>query len=200
MLVYAVYGFNLIREANPVATQASRLSYSDMAIVSISSEKPTPWRPRQRACDPAVDVVSISSEKPTPWRLGSIVAHCKNRCFNLIREANPVATQCRNRCASYLCFNLIREANPVATSRREHCRHYRRRVSISSEKPTPWRPCILVTHDRVTYVSISSEKPTPWRRRYASRGLRSQCKPLFARHKLKAPVLKAFQLVVVKYT
>ncbi len=62
--------------------------------------------------------VSISGEKPIPWRLyppwRSVAAP---PCFNLRREANPLATALsRGMGIPQTSFNLRREANPLATT------------------------------------------------------------------------------------
>src|SRR6266852_1606556 len=91
----------------------------------------------------ALPEVSISGEKPIHWRLrAGILSFQGNLCFNLRREANPLATSGSNLdCATYILFqsqarsqstgdasqsppaphqlasfNLRREANPLATA------------------------------------------------------------------------------------
>ncbi len=133
--------FNLRREANPLATcdgvsvaesmypfqsQARSQSPGDemlqwpsvrRAIVSISGEKPIPWRrlASSSSASPYLFQSQARSQSPGDVNLrrredGDI------KCFNLRREANPLATASRysgRACIS--CFNLRREANPLAT-------------------------------------------------------------------------------------
>ncbi len=159
--------------------------------VSISGEKPIPWR-RARPIQLflVVGVVSISGEKPIPWRLVQAY-RCvlEQECFNLRREANPLATL--TGCSVLYwncCFNLRREANPLATYPFFTHSISGIRVSISGEKPIPWRRddssrlqprfiCFNLRReanplatpqrgravDQDIIVSISGEKPIPWR-------------------------------------
>src|SRR6266702_473877 len=111
-------------------------------------------------------MVSISSEMPAPWRpLRQLRYHRLRVCFNLKRDASPVATwtqlgssfalalfQSQARCQprgddEHLgrCqrgaqrFNLKRDASPVATAISESGLAINSAVSISSEVPAPWR-------------------------------------------------------------
>ncbi len=63
--------------------------------------------------------VSISGEKPIPWRQ-RFIEHIRVRHtgFNLRREANPLATPPMPRVGMMAAsFNLRREANPLATAK-----------------------------------------------------------------------------------
>ncbi len=170
----------------------SRRNHIDREKVSISGEKPIPWRPdvvrgcptkvyvfqsQARSQSPgdeadvyivlATDAVSISGEKPIPWRRG--------------HSSPPLVLQCS--------FNLRREANPLAT-RMLIVRHARAGLfqsqarSQSPGDPTQSRP--VSRHDR---VSISGEKPIPWRRASSAAGeqdphsfnLRREANPLATR-------------------
>src|SRR6266702_4471162 len=110
--------FNLKRDASPVATMKTFTALVIINGVSISSEMPAPWRPldsepeedmdapfqSQARCKPRGDhmstaelaqkcYVSISSEMPAPWRqqLREVLRR-DTLCFNLKRDASPVAT------------------------------------------------------------------------------------------------------------
>ncbi len=110
--------FNLRREANPLATHLNPHESVVRASVSISGEKPIPWRPSP-------------SLAPGSYWLG----------FNLRREANPLATS-KGLSVSGVChlsFNLRREANPLATYVVVYMIQMKIGVSISGEKPIPWR-------------------------------------------------------------
>ncbi len=96
-------GFNLKREANPLATNWRCNACFGLFKVSISSEKPTLWRLVVTIAIPVNRFVSISSEKPTLWRRDlPTVDHVGDLCFNLKREANPLATT---------IFTWVRESN-----------------------------------------------------------------------------------------
>ncbi len=85
--------FNLRREANPLATVLARLLAVPSHCVSISGEKPIPWRPYRAFALGNCWYVSISGEKPIPWRLAHQVSlSTAVYGFNLRREANPLAT------------------------------------------------------------------------------------------------------------
>jgi len=110
-------GFNLRREAIPLATakidrvvifvsvfQSQTRSHppGDCLVynigtaggaVSISDEKPSPWRRAWRCHCRYWTGVSISDEKPSPWRRHKHTrGKERGRCFNLRREAIPLAT------------------------------------------------------------------------------------------------------------
>ncbi len=111
--------------------------------VSISSEKPTLWRPSQSdpvrlgLCD-----VSISSEKPTLWRqTGKLSASAAVKCFNLKREANPLATHTSHVAMRlrYVMFQSQARSQPSGDSANISLCVNNAMVSISSEKPTLWR-------------------------------------------------------------
>ncbi len=110
--------FNLKRDASPVATMKTFTALVIINGVSISSEMPAPWRPldsepeedmdapfqSQARCQPRGDhmsteelaqkcYVSISSEMPAPWRrVPRLSIAIASMCFNLKRDASPVAT------------------------------------------------------------------------------------------------------------
>ncbi len=62
--------------------------------ISISDEKPGPWRRRHLWRNRDRRLISISDEKPGPWRLsvGEVTAGFDTN-FNLRREARPLATK-----------------------------------------------------------------------------------------------------------
>jgi len=111
-------GFNLKRDASPVATNNG--NYNHGFFFGFQS---------QARCQPRGDLsgigariggnnVSISSEMPAPWRLWIRQAMIpRSLSFNLKRDASPVATT-RERMKSSRAkgFNLKRDASPVATS------------------------------------------------------------------------------------
>jgi hypothetical protein len=88
--------------------------------VSISGEKPGHWRLCHNFRFCWIPSVSISGEKPGHWRhhrSARKAGQCL--CFNLRREARPLATSHRGRQSlGPLCFNLRREARPLATASR----------------------------------------------------------------------------------
>src|SRR6266566_3031643 len=135
-------------------------------------------------------VISISDEMPGPWRPELVESHdLRQSNFNLRREARPLATpsfipehqfkrqfqsQTRSQAPGDLLYLQIQSLNT--------------RISISDEKPGPWRRCPLVyplisiylfqsqtrsqapgdynafTHSLLCwFISISDEKPGPWR-------------------------------------
>src|SRR5579884_2738341 len=85
--------FNLKREAAPVATRRRDPLQLVYGLVSISNEKP-PRLPQQ--CNVSalrLRRVSISNEKPPRLPPRVFASTCQQRfCFNLKREAAPVAT------------------------------------------------------------------------------------------------------------
>ena len=110
--------------------------------VSISNETPALWRRPRAGCRTASILVSISNETPALWRpIDGKVVQDGRACFNLKRDASPVATSSvwsQQGAASgvamsnetpalwrlsitvrslpvYLRFNLKRDASPVAT-------------------------------------------------------------------------------------
>ncbi len=135
-------------------------------------------------------IVSISGEKPIPWRPVPIRMDDNEMwSFNLRREANPLATITPH--APYMRFCLFqsqaRSQSPGDASC-SCCSAIVSVVSISGEKPIPWRhlkvttcvstipsfnlrreanplaTLILASRDQADFpVSISGEKPIPWR-------------------------------------
>ncbi len=109
--------------------------------VSISGEKPIPWRLGDRDIQPIILDVSISGEKPIPWRpRKSGKRHSRQRMFqSQARSQSPgddhASRQSRDKSA----------------------------VSISGEKPIPWRHRASDRAPAHQQVSISGEKPIPWR-------------------------------------
>ncbi len=128
--------------------------------VSISGEKPIPWRRRCRGVWGYPRLVSISGEKPIPWRRARPnIDLAFNLSFNLRREANPLATtdtaspradaaefqsQARSQSpGDWLCrtsgqsqfqrFNLRREANPLATSYTEWAKEHAQCFNLRRE-------------------------------------------------------------------
>ncbi len=85
-------------------------------------------------------LVSISVEKPIPWRRRIAAGDERARCrsFNLCREANPLATSTVKMPWSEACLT----------------------VSISVEKPIPWRPNIVFPPSILGFQSLSrSQSP-----------------------------------------
>ncbi len=182
--------FNLRREANPLATPP---------LVAVCQVLPS-FQSQARSQSPGDKVVippflimlfvSISGEKPIPWRLNLMqFGNQSQECFNLRREANPLATAqvagltsgagvvsisgekpipWRPRflnlmaalCAS---FNLRREANPLATwpLNAISCKPSTFQSQARSQSPGDWLIAVLVFLFLI--VSISGEKPIPWR-------------------------------------
>ena len=179
-------GFNLKREAAPVATLMAPSNVGPQTAVSISNEKP-PRLPLDKLRRSRLhgQVVSISNEKPPRLPLEQRMAPGPRRqSFNLKREAAPVATaqrvrpaflqykfqsQTRSRpgchTAAYVGasistgFNLKREAAPVATCPRRASPRRGKRVSISNEKPPRLPRRSPGRSVACRSVSISNEKP-----------------------------------------
>ncbi len=110
--------FNLRRDARPLATTHARELEPVEFLISISDEKPGPWRlatgkvydcnsaafQSQTRCQAPGDKViekyekpkieiSISDEMPGPWRLhASFLSQESRQYFNLRRDARPLAT------------------------------------------------------------------------------------------------------------
>ncbi len=139
-------GFNLKRDASPVATRYRMRPYGPPVLFQ-----------SQARCQPRGDqyqgypgsfeqVVSISSEMPAPWRL--------QRVSQFMKELGVFQSQARCQPRGDL----------VVSSALTHFQI----VSISSEMPAPWRrPIKGERHVRDFFVSISSEMPAPWRLAYA---------------------------------
>src|SRR6266567_3348142 len=129
---------------------------------------------------------------PGPWRPQHPFAGCLcARYFNLRREARPLATTIVNSVATpFMDFNLRRDARPLATSSSRNTCEASRYISISDEKPGPWRRLSLTQQpdgDTIfqsqtrcqapgdaeiksccldsLIISISDEMPGPWRPR-----------------------------------
>ncbi len=111
------HGFNLKREANPLATHPVNNQRPRRIFVSISSEKPTLWR-------------------HTPQRLWDVpIPQFQSQARS---QPSGDATAIDGR-SNDLSFNLKREANPLATRNLHFAGSQQGVVSISSEKPTLWR-------------------------------------------------------------
>ncbi len=193
----------------------SVLNRTHCADISISDEMPGPWRPwsdvfltfdvwsfqSQTRCQAPGDhehdryaehdhKISISDEMPGPWRPQHPFAGCLcARYFNLRRDARPLATTIVNSVATpFMDFNLRRDARPLATSSSRNTCEASRYISISDEKPGPWRRLSLTQQpdgDTIfqsqtrsqapgdaeiksccldsLIISISDEMPGPWR-------------------------------------
>src|SRR6266567_2507213 len=146
-----------------------------------------------QVCPAVPSSISISDEKPGPWRLGwRIPAHKNYSNFNLRREARPLATSCicKSKVLIPVFQSQTRSQAPgdsvlfaVALASFS--------ISISDEKPGPWRRRDFVTVPILPYIfqsqtrsqapgdynaftrsllcwfiSISDEKPGPWRRMF----------------------------------
>ncbi len=134
--------FNLRREANPLATTASFGSRFSPFLFQSQARSQSPGDEEDKETSLAMLTVSISGEKPIPWRHTLLLAEVMIKLsFNLRREANPLATAAtRIFCSSlywvsisgekpipwrqqrpsrpherHQSFNLRREANPLAT-------------------------------------------------------------------------------------
>src|SRR6266496_2271708 len=86
-------GFNLNRDARPLATNMISQQFGFFLVVSISTEMPGPWRQLIHTPGSQASPVSISTEMPGPWRRRAHTrrAHL-HTSFNLNRDARPLAT------------------------------------------------------------------------------------------------------------
>src|SRR6266566_2126381 len=109
--------------------------------ISISDEKPGPWRPR---CLPGLRIagrISISDEKPGPWRLDR-ARHNRVEVanFNLRREARPLATSCGLLYPALV--GLFQSQTRCQAPGDDNPPYFFRfaliLISISDEKPGPW--------------------------------------------------------------
>ncbi len=182
--------FNLRREANPLATRVTQV-YTALTCLFQSqarSQSPgdSPPRDRYRADNQCFNLRREANPLATINGLSIAVEHIS---FNLRREANPLATPvARAPWVHFQSFNLRREANPLATCHQICLAAFRYpfqsqarsqspgdgmagdlaektfEVSISGEKPIPWRPASSRSISPISLsVSISGEKPIPWR-------------------------------------
>src|SRR6266852_5154551 len=89
----------------------------------------------------ALPEVSISGEKPIHWRLrAGILRFQGNLCFNLRREANPLATSGSNLdCARYILFQSQARSQSTGDFAKLDDMCACVAVSISGEKPIHWR-------------------------------------------------------------
>src|SRR6266566_609858 len=109
--------------------------------ISISDEKPGPWRPR---CLPGLRIagrISISDEKPGPWRLDR-ARHNRVEVanFNLRREARPLATSCGLLYPALVgLFQSQTRSQAPGDAYPRRAEPFSIAISISDEKPGPWR-------------------------------------------------------------
>ncbi len=109
-------GFNLRREANPLATQVPRPERAFIGV-SISGEKPIPWRRQDQFFSGAI-----------------------HQGFNLRREANPLATCIHAGNAGLLIgFQSQARSQSPGDLKEGSDQATISAVSISGEKPIPWR-------------------------------------------------------------
>ncbi len=192
-LVYGIIGFNLRREANPLATpHRSSNTLSPLAFQS-QARSQSPGDNNLSALPVDYQEVSISGEKPIPWRQHLQRSNRRQQqSFNLRREANPLATPISFHISmsSRRFQSQARSQSPGDSSYCSGCTSAVS-VSISGEKPIPWRqsstpPMTSIAAkfqsqarsqspgdlldvgewDQCNFVSISGEKPIPWRQGY----------------------------------
>src|SRR6266568_907293 len=86
-------GFNLKRDASPVATAESINVCSSFCLFQSQARCQPRGDSDMIGGQRSLQSVSISSEMPAPWRHGHNSAHpSRLPCFNLKRDASPVAT------------------------------------------------------------------------------------------------------------
>src|SRR6266567_2215290 len=86
-------------------------------------------------------------------------------CFNLRREASPLATLHPSKPAMILTAVSISDEKPAPLRQKGRAADYRLdTVSISDEKPAPLRRSRIWRRCTSLMVSISDEKPAPLRR------------------------------------
>ncbi len=188
--------FNLRREANPLATAPGLRLSPPLFVFQSQARSQSPGDFSASLLEPGGSRVSISGEKPIPWRRPAQKPQRPQRNrFNLRREANPLATaqglviaradgvfQSQARSQSPGDVTVPNATAGIIT------------VSISGEKPIPWRlhamsslcGVILMFQSQARsqspgdsesdgaganccIVSISGEKPIPWRQHRQSR-------------------------------
>ena len=111
--------FNLRREANPLATSRSRRRSTSTVEVSISGEKPIHWR---RGMDFSLSPLktmfqSQARSQSTGDRKELILHRARAGRFQSQARSQSTGDSCFGMAQSTpnICFNLRREANPLAT-------------------------------------------------------------------------------------
>ncbi len=165
-------------------------------LVSISGEKPIPWRRKALAIGWHIQAVSISGEKPIPWRRGAGPRNATRRLVSISGE-KPIPwrpLRLPERCASEHMFqSQARSQSPGDRARRRQPPGRRKFQSQArSQSPgdgagTPAAPGGTKFQSqarsqspgdkhrnagtsRKAGVSISGEKPIPWRHQGGARG------------------------------
>ncbi len=88
-----VANFNLRREARPLATSCGLLYPALVGLFQSQTRSQAPGDDYPRRAEPFSIAISISDEKPGPWRRRQqIAAQMGGENFNLRREARPLAT------------------------------------------------------------------------------------------------------------
>src|SRR6266699_1311629 len=164
--------FNLRREARPLATSCICKSKVLIPVFQSQTRSQAPGDSVLFAVALASFSISISDEKPGPWRpFTSGASPTPHPYFNLRREARPLAT---NVPTHFFPPRVEFQSQTRSQAPGDAFCHVAssavRIISISDEKPGPWRRELFANWKRTTFnISISDEKPGPWRRTLQTR-------------------------------